>query len=258
MNRREWDDVLTEYGIRFGYPRVLGAYLGVNAVPDIWMLVDSADCATLRAEMIQDNHDWNSTLLSADGRHRIANTGLCPESVVLDRRELMAAQMMAIGRQPGSMLLAYPSAVASMVGVDYDSIYRRVEDRMGMPVVTIRPVEALGDWCSGYAQVMEAVAQNVKLPEVGRRPGAVAIVGYLWDRSEGDHEANVAELGRMLSGAVHRFAAGSLRLGRVAPDGGRGRRWGGSRRGERERGRDWASHHFIGRGGKCRPVCEEG
>ncbi len=201
MNRREWDDVLSDYGVRFGYPRVVGAYLGVNAVPDLWMLVDSADCATLRAEMIQDNHDWNSTLISADGKHRIANTGLCPESVVLDRRELMAAQMAAIGRQEGAMLLAYPSAVASMVGVDYDSIYRTVKDRMRMPVVTIRPVEALGDWCSGYAQVLEAVAENVALPGAQLRPGTVAVIGYLWDRNEADHEANVAELKRMLAGA---------------------------------------------------------
>lgn len=201
MNRREWDEVLSDYGVRFGYPRVVGAYLGVNAVPDLWMLVDSADCATLRAEMIQDNHDWNSTLISADGKHRIANTGLCPESVVLDRRELMAAQMAAIGRQSGAMLLAYPSAVASMVGVDYDSIYRTVKERMGMPVVTIRPVEALGDWCSGYAQVMEAVAEHIVLPEVSPRDDAVAVVGYLWDRNEADHEANVAELARMLAGA---------------------------------------------------------
>jgi len=198
--KEAWTRALERFGIRFGYPRILGTYLAVNAIPDVWMLVDSADCATMRAEFIHDNHDWNSTLIAEDGKHRIANSGACPDSIVMDRRELLAGLMRDIGQEEGSYLLVYPSPITALLGVDYDSVFESVKDSVEMKMLTIRPVESLGDWVSGYCHVMETLARNIELPDVVREPDSVAVVGYMWDRNEADHRANVAELGRLLNG----------------------------------------------------------
>jgi nitrogenase molybdenum-iron protein alpha/beta subunit len=194
-----FDQHLENEGIRFGYPRIMGAYLAVNAVPDLWMLVDSADCATLRAEFIQDNHDWNSTLLSEDGRHRIANTGVCPSKIIHDRRQDIKDQMVAIGQGEGRYLIPYAAPIAALVGVDYQVLYEEIRDRINMDLLPVRPVEALGDWVSGYLQIIEALAEHLPLSPGPREDRNVAIVGYLWDRNEADHGANVAELKRLLS-----------------------------------------------------------
>lgn len=198
MSRYEGTDS-PEYAVTYGYPRIIGSYLAINAIPDIWMLVDSADCATLRSEFIHDNHDWNSNLMAVDGRHRIANSGACPNALIHDRRRNLAEQMIAIGNSPGRYLIPYPAPIAAMVGVDYRSIYEEVKDQVSLELLPVRPVEALGDWLSGYAQITEAVAKRLPLTEGGPIENSVAIVGYFWDRNEADHQANIDELRRLLA-----------------------------------------------------------
>ena len=200
MSSGEWDGVSEEYGVKFSYPRILGAYLAVNAVPDIWMMVDAPDCATMRAEMIYDNHDWNSTVLAEDGRHRIACTSVGPDSVATDRREVLAAHMERLAVQEGRYLLVYPAPAVALVGIDYRAIFDRVKDRVSMKLMMLSQTESLGDWVSGYEAVVDELARTVELPAVSPRENGVAVVGYFWDRNEADHGANVAELGRLLEG----------------------------------------------------------
>jgi len=172
------------------------------------MLVDSPDCAVLRAEMIQDNHDWNADLIRQDGRHRIAGTGVGPDTIVVDRRKQLAAQIQAIGRQTGEWLFIYQTPVAAMVGTDYAAICRSVQQDIRMRAVSVPPLEAGTDWVSGYAQICEIVASRVQLEKLTIDSDIVAIAGYMWDRNEADHTANLAEIERMLS-------AIGLRLGAV-------------------------------------------
>lgn len=189
------------FGAPFGYPRILGAYLAVNAMPDTWMLVDSADCATLRAEIVQDNHDWLATLITEDGHYRIASTGVCPHTIVLDRRAMLAEQFEVVGREGGSFMFIYPAPVTVLVGVDYRSILASIEIPEETTALVVDAVESVGNWVAGYSHMMELVARHLPLEAKAKpRPGTVALVGYLWDRNEADHEASVAELGSLLAG----------------------------------------------------------
>ena len=193
-----WRDVVDSLGVRFAYPRIMGVYLAVNALPDLWMLVDSPDCASLRGEFIQLNHDWNSSLLSQDGRHRIASTGVSPDSIALDRRENLAAQLRQIAQAGGNFICVATTAISSLVGVDYEAIYRAMDD-VGPQYLSLRSVDSLGDWVSGYCQVLEAMAVEIHLEQVPLDPDQIAIVGYLWDRNEADHRANLSEMKRLLA-----------------------------------------------------------
>ena len=193
------DDKLTDdFGAPFGYPRIVGAYLAVNAIPDTWMLVDSADCATLRAEIIQDNHDWLSTLIQVNGKYRIASTGVCPHSIVLDRRENLVEQIVVVGGEDGAFLFIYPAPVTALVGIDYRTLVEEAGDRLKMEALVVAPLDSVGDWVSGYVHIMEMVAEHLTLPSVEKSGDKVAIVGYLWDRNEADQQASLAELLRLV------------------------------------------------------------
>ena len=199
MMRSGWREVVDSLGVRLGYPRILGVYLAVNALPDLWMLVDSPDCASLRGEFIQLNHDWNSGLLSQDGRHRIASTGVSPDSIALDRRQEIAVQLRRIASAGGNFICVAATALSALVGVDYEAVFRSLDGDIGPRYLPLRCVDSLGDWVSGYAQVMEALAVEIPLEETRLDPDEVAVVGYLWDRNEGDHRANLIEMKRLLT-----------------------------------------------------------
>ena len=185
----------------FDYPRILGAYVAASAISDAWMLIDSADCGTLRAEVIQDNHDWFANIIGPDGRYRIASTGMCPTSAILDRSELLGRQIGELASREGGILFVYPASVAAMVGVDYRAVLARM-DRSGiqMPILVVDPLDALGNWVDGYQQILETVARSIDLSGRSLEGGTVALVGNLFDRYEGDCTANVAELERLLAG----------------------------------------------------------
>ncbi len=199
--RRDMSVGSDPFGAPFGYPRVLGAYLAVNAVPDTWMMVDSADCATLRAEIVQDNHDWLGTLITESGHYRIASSGVCPHTIVLDRRDVLAEQFSVVAREGGQFLFVYPAPVTALVGIDYRSILAGVDIPEETIALVVDPVDSVGNWVAGYSHMMALMAQHLPLPERTRPdPGTVALVGYLWDRNEADHEASVAELKGLLAG----------------------------------------------------------
>ncbi|MCM2304673.1 MAG: hypothetical protein NDJ72_08215, partial [Elusimicrobia bacterium] len=60
------------------------------------------------------------------------------------------------------------------------------------------PRAVSGDWLDGYAAALEALASGMDLSGAKRRKGAVALVGYMMDRNEGEHRGNVRELERMV------------------------------------------------------------
>lgn len=188
-----------QFAAPFGYPRILGTYVAVNAVPDLWMLVDSADCSTLRAEIVQDNHDWNSTLITQEGSYRIASSGVCPNTIVLDRRQDLGELLQVVASGDGALLLVCPAPVTALVGVDYRHIVAGLEDKLKSKILVVDPVDSVGDWVAGYIQITELLAEHVELPPPDPEEGKVALVGYLWDRGEGDHVASVSELKGLLA-----------------------------------------------------------
>lgn len=198
--KRGWDGSSEQFGIRFSYPRVLGVYLAVNAVPDMVMLVDAADCGTMRSEMVSDNHDWFSDVVSQEGRHRILTSAVCINNIIQDRRESLAAQMRKSAGLGGRFLLIQPSPMAGLVGTDYRAIYESVEEHVPQQLLLLSQVESLGDWTAGYADVLEALARRLDLPSGQTDADKVAVVGHLWDRHEADQEANLEVLTEMVAG----------------------------------------------------------
>ncbi len=184
----------------FRIPYMVGVYLAVNAIPDVWLLTDGPDCLFFKAEFVHGAQDFHSTLLDVKGRHRVAHTLADINNVVLDREAHIAGMIERLATEPeAGMVLVSALPMASITGTQYDRIARDVAVRTGKPVTEVPARSLQGDWLDGYTQVLAAVAREIPAPP-GLHPSrdTVAIVGPLVDRTEADRLADVRELRRIL------------------------------------------------------------
>ncbi len=185
---------------KFQIPYMVGVYLAVNAIPDVYLLTDGPDCLFFKAEYVHGAQDFHSTLLDVKGRHRVAHTLADINNVVLDRETLITGLAARLAAEPSAaMVLVTAMPMASITGTQYDRIARNVSESTGKPVVEVPARSLQGDWLDGYAQVLAAVARGIALPgESSGDPAKVALVGPLIDRTEADRMADVRELRRIL------------------------------------------------------------
>ncbi len=193
------DDGAEDFTHRAVYTYLLGVYVAVNALRDAYLLVEGPDCAYMKSQYIQGNHDWLSTLTTVSGVHRLANTALHPAMMTDTREPALREQMTRIAAHPeAGALLITSMPMAFITGADYERLCRAVGDETGKAVLHVPGLSLSGDWIDGYAETLKAFARQLDLPAVPRRPRTVAIVGYLFDRNEEDHGANLRELRRMI------------------------------------------------------------
>ena len=190
---------MTELGKRFNPSYLIGVYLGVNAVADAAILVDGPSCATSKAQRIVGMHDMHSTLLRCDGEHRVQYSGVTVTSIASDYEAQLVEQLHALTGQPSvalSLLASLP--LCTIAGTDHERLGRLVAERSHKPVHVLPQRSLSDDWLGGYAALLSALAEQIDLAGAERRPGAVALVGHLMDRHEGDQLGNLDELRRML------------------------------------------------------------
>ena len=184
----------------FRIPYMVGVYLAVNAIPDVWLLTDGPDCLFFKAEFVHGAQDFHSTLLDVKGRHRVAHTLADINNVVLDREQHIAGMIQRLATEPeAGMVLVSALPMASITGTQYDRIARDMSARTEKPIAEVPARSLQGDWLDGYAQVLAAVAREIPAPP-GLQPSrdTVAIVGPLVDRTEADRLADIRELRRIL------------------------------------------------------------
>ncbi|HEY3357265.1 MAG TPA: nitrogenase component 1 [Polyangia bacterium] len=187
--------------LRFNYAYSTGVVLAVNAVRDAFLVLDAPACALWRPGFIQGHHDSTSTLWDAEGGHRFQITDTSTERIISGNLPGLAQQLQRISRAPGcGAILAAGFPMALISGTPYEAIWGSLTPAPSVPFFPVTGGSVSSDWLDGYAQTILALAKAVALPAATRRPEDVAIVGYMFDRGERDHVANLAELRRMLAG----------------------------------------------------------
>lgn len=179
-----------------------GVNLAVNAVLDAYLVVDGPNCVFFRTAQIQGNHDWNSTLVNCSGLHRVVDTDCTTERAAVGDDRLLISRLLKVDAQPDCrLILLCAMSMVMATGRQYDKILRDFAKQLEKTLVFIPPGSLEGDWLLGYSRTLEALAKEIPLDgDAERRADRVAIVGYLWDRNEADHRANLAELRRLLAG----------------------------------------------------------
>lgn len=188
-----------DHSQRVTYTFMVGVYLATNALKDAYTLVEGPDCAHMKTQYVQGNHDWLSTLTSVSGHHRIANTALHPVQMTRSREESIQSTLMRVAAHPttgGVLMTSMPMAM--ITGADYERLCRNVASATGRAVIHVPGKSLSGDWMDGYGEVLTSLARQLDVSGGTKDPRKVGIVGHLFDRNEGDHRANVRELRRIL------------------------------------------------------------
>jgi len=189
-----------DFTARYVISYSVGVYLAVNVIRDAFLVVDGPDCAYNRTQYIQGNHDYLSDLTSVSGSHRVVNTALDPNRVLLNREEEIRNLLLEIGRQPevGAVLLtALP--LAAVLSIDYQRLCSSAADDCGKPVLHVPGKSLSEDWLGGFKRVLEVLAENVSLKDAQPHPNRVALIGLPFDRNEEDCRGDVRELKRLLA-----------------------------------------------------------
>jgi nitrogenase molybdenum-iron protein alpha/beta subunit len=179
---------------------LVGVYVAINAIKDAYILVDGPDCAHMKTQYLQGNHDWLSTLVSVSGFHRIANTSLHPAGMALSREDSIRANLANMASRDfvaGLYLSSMP--MAFITGIDYERITRSVAEEFKKDVIHVPGKSLSGDWLDGYDEVLLNTAKQIDLPASKPVKNTVAVAGLLYDRNEGDNEGNVREITRLLN-----------------------------------------------------------
>jgi nitrogenase molybdenum-iron protein alpha/beta subunit len=193
-------------------PYLTGVYLAVNAIPDAYLVVDGPNCVFFRISQIQGNHDWKSTLASCSGFHRIADTDCTTERAAVGDHRLLVSRLLEVSaRSDCNLILLTAMSPVAVTGRQYGKIIQELGSRLTKPVVLIPAGSLTGDWLDGYSASLESLAEELSLPpDVHPDADSVALVGYLMDRNEADHQSNLRELRHLLAGLSLRMCSGWL------------------------------------------------
>jgi nitrogenase molybdenum-iron protein alpha/beta subunit len=181
-------------------PYLTGVYLAVNAICDAYMVVDGPNCVFFRASQIQGNHDWHSTLSSCTGLHRVADTDCTTERAAAGDTRLLVSRLQEVDAiEACNLILLTAMSPVAVTSPQYDQVIKSLPEPLTKEIVQVRSGSLTGDWLHGYAATLEDLAAQLELGSSNDlRQDDVAIVGYLMDRNEADHVANLEEISRLL------------------------------------------------------------
>ena len=198
LERLAREETGPDFTQRVTFTYMIGVYLAVNAISDLFLLVEGPDCSYMKTQYVQGNHDWLSTLTSVSGFHRVANTALHPAHMSGSREEGVQDALLRIAQNPEVPAVALTSMpMAFITGADYERLTRFVHDETGKTAIHIPGKSLSGDWLDGYAETLLSLAMQLDLSGGRRDDRKVGIVGYLFDRNEEDHIGNLRELRRI-------------------------------------------------------------
>ncbi|MBI5622284.1 MAG: hypothetical protein HY924_00750 [Elusimicrobia bacterium] len=191
-------------GIHPTLPFLNGVYVAVDAVPGAYLIVDGPYCVATKAEM-QHCHNIRSGVVNPVGRPKVVHTA---GSVATEDVAWLASDRVGAVERVFEQVCSWPEA-SSVYATSFDfhelvafplkELCRRFSGRNSKPVRFIPSASLAGDWLDGYARFCDTLAKDMPLPKSKTKPRSAALVGYLFDRDEGDHRGNLKELRRMFS-----------------------------------------------------------
>lgn len=185
---------------KFNHTYLNGVYLAVNAVPDSYLLLDGMICGFSIMFFIHGTHDLFSDLFRQNAKHRVCCVGSADHAMAGDRSDAIAEKLFKLNKEKDCSVIFLASfPMAAITGVHYGMIIRKVQNRVRRDILEIPSKSLTSDWLDGYAEVLLAMARGMDLKPGRTEPDRAAVVGYLFDRNEGDHTGNLFEINRILN-----------------------------------------------------------
>ena len=187
----------------FTPPYLFGVYLATRALPGACLLVDGPDCSASVAENYFANHDWQNPQ-NAFPYASLATTRKNLQEIALGDETKTRRTLRELAQNPELRLVfVMGSGPLAMLGVQHREVTRAMAAETGIPMIDLPSKELHADWVSGYQDVLLRLAESLQFPaqeSAAKKPERVALIGYFFDRYEGEHRANLAEIERLLAG----------------------------------------------------------
>lgn len=173
---------------------LFGIYLAMHAIPDSLLLLHTTVGCKFKTQRHLVEHDW-----LRESHNRRIWTGVDDIQVIRGSADslLEFARTWYKRRRPG-LLAITTNATVELTGMDVDAVAKTLSSELPCKVLAFRTPGYEGNLWRGYRRAMEAFLGLVDWSNEPL-PNSVAIVGYVFDRYERDHAANLAELRRLLS-----------------------------------------------------------
>ncbi|MDY0003950.1 MAG: nitrogenase component 1 [Polyangia bacterium] len=176
------------------YGRISGVSLAAHAIPDAFLLLHTGVGCKYKAAAQISIHDWAAQPHRREGWTEVGDGALIRGAAARIGPYLRSWY----DRQRPGLLLVCSSSFLEMTGEDVAAATREAAASIPCPVAYIPGFGFTGDLYEGYGEVIRAVLELVDW-SVPAQPGSVSLVGYLHDRHEADHQANIHQLRGLLA-----------------------------------------------------------
>ena len=184
---------LEHYAMKPSYGRLTGVAVGCHAIQDAFLLIHGGvGCKDKDKHLLA--HDWEQHC-----NLRQAWTEVDDEALIQGASQRVGPFVRSWQKRMGSGLVCVSSATfLTMAGEDLDAAVRQAGAGLDADVVQVVASGLNGDELDGYAALCRAVIERIDWRGARRLPKRVSIVGFWFDRYEGDQLGNLTQLNQML------------------------------------------------------------
>jgi len=175
--------------------RLTGVSIAVHAIADAFLLMHCGVGCKHKATSQLSTHDWGRGVVEREGWTEVGDAEL-----IAGAADRIGPYLRSWARrvEPGLMVVISVTFL-DLTGDDTKFVVQEEAPTVDPDVIYIEAAGHKGDLHLGYATALLELVRRMDWRAPPRRPRAVGIVGYLFDRYEGDHAGNLRQLQRLLA-----------------------------------------------------------
>lgn len=185
------------------YGRLTGVSLACHAMPDCFLLMHVGVGCKNKATAHLLSHDWQE-----HGNLREAWTEVGDRDLILGASARVGPYLRTWQeRMQPELMVVVTVTFLSLAGEDLADEVDKAAKELPCRVMTVPAPGYDGDLWLGYATVLHAIAKDLDWKGGGDRRGEATVLGYFFDRYEGDHAGNLRQLEGLLKAVGVKLAA---------------------------------------------------
>jgi nitrogenase molybdenum-iron protein alpha/beta subunit len=174
--------------------RLTGVSIALHAIPDAFLLMHCGVGCKHKATSKLSTHDWAENVVDREGWTEVGDAELIEGSTHRIGPYLRSWQKRV---QPGLMAVISVTFL-DLTGDDYKDEVRQNDEELPCKVIYVPAPGYDGDVYAGYASALVEVVKSLDWTQPVTHKTEVSVLGYLFDRYEGDHLGNLAQLRSLL------------------------------------------------------------
>ncbi len=172
---------------------LFGIFLGVHAIPGAVMLLHTTVGCKFKTQMHLVDHDWFQ-----ESHNQRLWTGVDDVRLIQGSgKRLMDFATTWYERRHPELFVVTTNAAVELSAFDVEAAVEELRAQLPCPVLLLKAPGHDGSFLRGYRRMLAAVCDLLDW-DVAPERRRVSLAGYLFDRFEMDHAANLSEVRRLL------------------------------------------------------------